>query len=296
MISMGKMMALAGPGESSRQNYLGGVTSHPPYGVGTILTSGDGTRHMEILSEPGPASPEKQWQTGGGDDIWLRVGTTLRPLPPNGWVYTMQDTGFLTYVQDPNYTAPEETTTPGTEIVAEWKPAGGFDRNIIKQWGWVEGANGLWTHPATGATGYWTPENKFINVTTNQIFDPVTGQLTNLAVAPSPPTSTDILGLPEHEILPIPQPGVGPTHIATERDKFEIPAAELLRSMFAGKEDTEEARAARLLAEQLLQQVIAGELTGDEALAKLQSGLSAGIPLWVWIAGGGAALYLFSRR
>ena len=195
---MGRMFLGLGALRPSEGNDL-----HPPYGVGTTLTSPDGTRHSEVLAEP-RSGEEKLWERSSyHGNIYLWVGTKLRPLPPNGWIYTMESNGYLSYVRDPSVqTAPPETepsTAPPPDVEVEW-----FDRSIIKQWGWVEGANGAWSHPETGATGYWTPENKFINVTSNQIFDPMTGRVTDLPPGP-PPVSP---GPPP--VSPGPPPGPPP--------------------------------------------------------------------------------------
>ena len=55
-----------------------------------------------------------------------------------------------------------------------------FDRMDIQQWGWVRDAQGNWTHPQSGAKGYWTPDGTFINETAGMVFDPGTGKVTSV--------------------------------------------------------------------------------------------------------------------
>ena len=196
---MGKMMALAGPGG------LGlGVEYH---GAGTTFTTADGTSTFVLLSE-GSGNLIK-WQTGGDSDIWLRVGTQLRPVPANGWVYTLQDTGFLSSSDDPN------------------------SRTTLEM----------------------------------QQAEPVTEAL-------PPPTPVTILAPePELELTFTPEPTIPPS--IKPPTPAPLPNGELEIIYGSAKEHI---------------------LPGAPATPPPANGAASEIPLWMWIVGGGAALYLFSRR
>ena len=67
---------------------------------------------------------------------------------------------------------------------AEGGSVEGGDRDI-ERWGWVEGADGRWSHAETEATGHWADDGTFVNDTTSQSYDPNTGEVTDLPPAQS---------------------------------------------------------------------------------------------------------------
>ena len=47
----------------------------------------------------------------------------------------------------------------------------------------MEGEDGQWTHPDSGATGHWDDDGTFVNDTAGQSYDPNTGEVTDQAAA-----------------------------------------------------------------------------------------------------------------
>jgi len=112
---MGRVLTIGNRG-------LGAITlepAHEYHGAGTTFKSADGTSTHVIVSEGG--GNLTRWQTGGRTNIWLNVGTKIRPVPPNGWLYTLGSDGYLSSVKDsePKPTSPK---TADTEVVTTWKP------------------------------------------------------------------------------------------------------------------------------------------------------------------------------
>ena len=68
----------------------------------------------------------------------------------------------------------------GGEVEGEAHQYDHEDHRDITQWGWEEGQDGEWTHPS-GQQGYWTPDGSvFVNSSTNQVYDPVTYEVTDV--------------------------------------------------------------------------------------------------------------------
>mgnify|MGYP001611765634 CR=1 FL=1 len=87
------------------------------YAAGEIITYNSGASQIQILSLGSGAAV--QWQTGGDDRISLPPGTVLRPVPENGWLYTLGADGFLTSSADPSAipAQPGDTILPPPPVI-----------------------------------------------------------------------------------------------------------------------------------------------------------------------------------
>lgn len=237
-----------------------------------------------------------QWQTGGGTNILLPVGTVLRPAPPTGWIYRLGADGFLTSSSDPGIPPPvippPEPLPPlavgqtikntwGTDLWVVISVGSGkilhSDPNItgatqpfsIREGSRVRGVT------ATGTGEFklfeaqeWPAESGIVNlVDLGQV--PTSGFLP--MPTPTPPPAPPVQWQPPRftedvEIKPVQPPPVWQPPVRWQPPPTPIPSPEPPPLV----EDWE------------------GEVP-------THAGIS-GIPFWAWLAGGGVLLYFISRR
>jgi len=111
-----------------------------------------------------------------------------------GWLERTASQPAPTYTAPPpttTYTAPPPTTTytapPPTTVYQPTVAPLTTVEIFIQAQGWVKQSNGQWFHPATGAVGYFLSDDRFVNATTNQVFDPNTGQIMVYSTVLAPP-------------------------------------------------------------------------------------------------------------
>jgi len=160
------------------------------------------------------------------DNLWIiRGGATDLSQPGVTFNWLERYSG-----PDPRTSTTSTTTVTPTTV----EPTLSTVELFIQAQGWVKQSNGQWVHPATGAVGYFLSDGRFVNATTNQVFDPATGLITQYSTVVSPPPAPAPAPAPAPNFAPTPAelaPTGGITSFFTESVEivgYQIPVWALL--------------------------------------------------------------------